>query len=73
MNFSVGKNDKPDELPSGGVKESPNHIIRQAPNPLHRWANYAAITMTDTHRYNPAAKKISLSTALKRVKTCRYP
>jgi hypothetical protein len=34
MNFSVGKNDKPDELPSGGVKESRNHIIRQAPNRL---------------------------------------
>ncbi len=55
MNFSVGKNDKPDELPSGGFKESPNHIIRQAPNPLHRWANHAAITMKDAHRYNPAA------------------
>lgn len=73
MNFSVGKNDKPDELPSGGVKESRNHIIRQAPNPLHRWANHAAITMKDAHRYNPAAWKISLSTVLKRVKTCRYP
>jgi hypothetical protein len=34
MNFSVGKNDKPDELPSGGFKESRNHIIREASNQL---------------------------------------
>jgi hypothetical protein len=34
MNFSVGKNDKPDELPSGGFKESRNHIIRAATNRL---------------------------------------
>ncbi len=35
MNFSISKNDKPDELPSGGFKESRNHIIREAANPLH--------------------------------------
>jgi hypothetical protein len=34
MNFSVGKNDKPDELPSGDFKESRNHIIRAATNRL---------------------------------------
>lgn len=35
MNFSISKNDKPDELPSGGCKESRNHIIREAANLLH--------------------------------------
>jgi hypothetical protein len=35
MNFSISKNDKPDELPSGGCKESRHHIIRAVPNLLY--------------------------------------
>ncbi len=64
MNFSVGKNDKPDELPSGGFKESRNHIIREAPNLLQRKANRAAITINDAHRYNPRTPKSRISICL---------
>jgi hypothetical protein len=34
MNFLVGKNDKPDELPSGGFEEPRHHITRDATNQL---------------------------------------
>jgi len=71
MNFSVGKNDKPDELPSGGFKESRNHIIRAAPDLLHRKAKRAAITIKDAHGYNPRTPESSMSIRLSQANTCQ--
>jgi hypothetical protein len=71
MNFSIGKNDKPDELPSGGCKESRNHIIRAVPNLLHWGANRAGIAMKDAHRYNRVGPKTFLSTVPNHNKTLR--
>jgi hypothetical protein len=73
MNFSVGKNDKPDEQPSGVLNESRNHIIRQTLTLLHRRANRMAATIKGAHRYNPRAPKSLISTCLSPAKTCRYP
>jgi hypothetical protein len=73
VNFSVDKNDKPDEQPSGGFKESRNHIIRQAANLLQRRAIRRMAARKDTHRYNPPAPKPTKATVPKHAKTCRYP
>jgi hypothetical protein len=72
MNFSVGKNDKPDELQSGGFNESRNHIIQKAPDLPHWKANRAAITIKDAHRYNPRTPKSSISISLSWANTCQY-
>lgn len=71
MNFSVGKNDKPDELPSGDLKESRNHIIREAPDLLHRRVNRAAITIKDADRYNLRTPKSRISICLTQANTCQ--
>jgi ATP-dependent helicase YprA (DUF1998 family) len=71
MNFSISKNDKPDELPSGGCKETRHHIIRAVPNLLYRAANRAANAMKDAHRYNLVNSKTFLSTVSSHNKTLR--
>ena len=82
MNFSVSKNEKPDELPSGGFEESRNHIIRPEADPLHpgarqvdRGDNYArqwAPVGSDRGGYNSDATETPMPTALKRAHTCQY-